>query len=281
MLKNRIFKLFILLLVSAGLYYLVTETEIPSEEETTKQEESYEGKNNSKKKEEGKQKKASAGKKTDMKKAKAGQKKVSASKKSAIKKASEKQKKAYANKKASIKKVKAKQKKAPASKPQKKSDKKQAAKSTEKKLSNKETMHLLSDSLVSSSSGYFEAKGADSVSVFAEKRKNLIGMKTGSWYNLWGNNVGNCSYNMSRLKKHGTKLNMKAGMEDGGTGTATIEFYMDKSNDGSPDYSYELDASLAPVDISVDIKNVKSMEIQITNHSGDPNTIALYGMSLS
>ncbi len=36
MLKNRIFKLFILLLVSAGLYYLVTETESPSKDETRK-----------------------------------------------------------------------------------------------------------------------------------------------------------------------------------------------------------------------------------------------------
>ncbi len=105
------------------------------------------------------------GKITQNRKKRGNKRKPPRTKKTDIKKAKAEQKKGSESKKAGEK-----QKKASASKQKKKANKKQAAKTTEKKLSNKETMELLSASLVSNSSGYFEAKGADSVSVFAEKR---------------------------------------------------------------------------------------------------------------
>lgn len=228
MLKNRLFKLFLFMLVSVGIFYLLTDMKSSSEGET-------------------KQKEHHA-------------KQVSSKEMESTKSDAKNTKKKLNSKIKPNSKVKS---------------------HTKEKLNSKGVIALLSDSLVSNSDGYFEVKGEDSVSVFSKKRNHVIGMRTGSWYNLWGHDTGNCTYNMSRLKKHGTKLNMKAGLEDGGSGTATVEFYMDKSTDESPDYKYELDAGMTPVSISVSIKHVKSMTIQITNHSGDQNTIALYGMSLS
>ena len=257
MLKNHLFRLLVIVLVSAGVFYLFTDKE-GTREEDSKQQQNYSEQKNPKQ---------------SKKAARKTEKKKKAEIREAKKKEAARQEKLAAQK--AKRKEEARKKKLAAQK----AKRKEAVR--KKKPNSREVAALLSDSLVSSSDGYFEAKGNDTVSVFSEERRDLVGMKTSCWYNMWGNNVGNCTYNVSRLKKHGGILCMKAGMEDGGSGTATVEFYMDKPTDADPDYTYELDAGLKPVEISVDIGNADSLTIQITNHSGDSNTIALYGMSLS
>lgn len=149
------------------------------------------------------------------------------------------------------------------------------------KLNSRKINSILSDSLISGSDGYFEVTENNPVRVFAEDRKSGFGMKTLSWYNLWGNSAGTCTYNMSKLKKHGKTLHMRAGLEDGGSGTVTVEFYMDKTTDESPDYTFEINAETVPEKIEIDIENVNSMTIRMDNKSANRNNIVFYGMSLS
>lgn len=140
----------------------------------------------------------------------------------------------------------------------------------------------MSDSLVTASSGYFEVIKSEPVRVFAEDITNGFGMQTLASYNLWGHNVGECTYSMAKMKKCGGKvLHMHAGLEDGGSGTVKVEVFMDKTTDKSPDYTFEINAETVPGQMDIDIANASSMTIRVDNQSGSSNNVVFYGMSLS
>lgn len=140
----------------------------------------------------------------------------------------------------------------------------------------------MSDSLVNNSGSCFEVTKSGTVRVFAQDITNEFGMKTLSFYNILGHSVGECTYNLAKLKKYrGKTLHMYIGLEDRGSGTVTAEFFINKTTDKSPDYTFEINAETAPEKINIIITNVTSMTIRVDNKSGDPNNVVFYGISLS
>lgn len=144
----------------------------------------------------------------------------------------------------------------------------------------KEIMKILSKSIVSDCSSYAEYLGSDSISVFAEDRRNCFSINTAVSYNLWGNNVKTIKFNIKELNKF-NKLNLKIGGETKSNGSMTAEFFVDESFDKKSTKVHKFDASEEPKKVSINIKNAKSFGIRITNHSNNMNNIVFFGFSVT
>ena len=161
-------------------------------------------------------------------------------------------------------------------------ERKEKAAAKKENLNSGKISSILSDSLVTASSGYFEVSKSEPVRVFAEDITNGFGMRTLASYNLWGHNAGECTYSVAKLKKYGgNALHMYAGLEDGGSGTVNVEVFLDKTTDETPDYTFEINAETVPGQMDIDITNASSMTIRVDNQSGNSNNIVFYKMSLS
>lgn len=138
----------------------------------------------------------------------------------------------------------------------------------------REVLQLISDSVVTNSEGY-EVTFGDAYNVFAEQTSDVFSFRTLVWYNMWGHNIQDVCFNAQKLTALGDIFCFKAGLEDGGSGTVTLSIYLDGDTE-NPAYQYTLDASLPPVDVSVDIRDASSMKIVVENHAGDQNRIVCY-----
>lgn len=139
-------------------------------------------------------------------------------------------------------------------------------------------MEVLSNSLVSDSGKFESYLGNESISVFAENRYNCFSFETAVSYNLWNNNIQNAIFNISDLNEI-TNLNFKIGGETGSSGSMTVEIFLDKTFDENADYTYEIEASAIPIDVSINIDGITSLGIQVTNKSNNINTIVFFDFS--
>lgn len=265
--KNVLFKVMLALIIILGVIYLLFEKgDAASDKSDKKESVAAESASESRKKGKG------DGKKNSEKNVAAKTKEEASAKAKKERIDKEKKEKEKAEREKAAKEKKEKEKKA----------REKAAKKRKEKLNSGKISSILSDSLVTASSGYFEVTKSESVRVFAEDITNGFGMQTLASYNLWGNNVGECTYSMAKLKKYGGKiLHIYTGLEDGGSGTVKAEIFMDKTTDENPDYTFEINAETVPGQIDIDITNAGSMTIRVNNQSGNPNNVVFYGMSLS
>lgn len=139
-------------------------------------------------------------------------------------------------------------------------------------------MEVLSNSLVSDSGKFESYLGDESISVFAENRYNCFSFETAVSYNLWNNNIQNAIFNISDLNEI-TNLNFKIGGETGSSGSMTVEIFLDKTFDENADYTYEIEASAIPINVSINIDGKTSLGIQVTNKSNNINTIVFFDFS--
>jgi len=139
-------------------------------------------------------------------------------------------------------------------------------------------MKILSNSVVSDSGTYAYYIGSESISVFAEECYNCFSINTAVSYNLWGGNVQNVVFNISKLNEF-NELHFNIGGETGSSGTMGVEIFIDKSFDDSADYIYELDASAIPIDAKINIANATSLGIKVTNYSNNVNRLVFYNFS--
>ncbi|MGN0338587.1 MAG: NPCBM/NEW2 domain-containing protein [Lachnospiraceae bacterium] len=147
------------------------------------------------------------------------------------------------------------------------------------KIKGEKALQLLSDSKVTSSSGYDEHFG-DSVNVFAEDQSHCIGFRTAVSYNLWGNNVQQAVYSTAKIKKKGgKKLIFDIGAASGGNGSVTFAVYTDSSE--KPVYVTTLNTEEEPQHVSVDIENAGSIKIVVNNQSSHENEIILFNLCIS
>lgn len=141
-----------------------------------------------------------------------------------------------------------------------------------------EIMKILSDSVVSSSGGYSQYLGADSVSVFAEDRYNCFVINTAVSYNAWNNNIREITFNISELNEINI-LNIEIGGETGSRGSVKIEFFVDNQFDTIPNYTYELDTAFTPIHASINIEDATLLGIRVTNYANNENRIVFFDFS--
>lgn len=276
--KNVLFKVMLALIIILGVIYLLFEKGDAASDKPDKKE-SVAAESTTKSHKKGKEDdKKNSEKTVDAKTKEKEGASAKAKKEKAAKEKKEKEKETRAK---AEKEKKEKEARAKAEKERKeKAAKEKAAK--KENLNSGKISSILSDSLVTASNGYFEVTKREPVRVFAEDITNGFGMQTLASYNLWGHNVGECTYNVAKLKKCGGKvLHMYAGLENGGSGTVKVEVFMDKTTDKSPDYTFEINAETVPGQMDIDIANAGSMTIRVDNQSGSSNNVAFYGMSLS
>ena len=136
-------------------------------------------------------------------------------------------------------------------------------------------MRVLSESVVATNGGFKTYLGDESVSVFARDQYNCFSVDTSVWYNMWGNNIKSVTFNVTDLNEIDT-LNFKAGGRTGSRGGMTVDIYVDRPVEGDADYTYDLEASDIPVDISIEIKGATSLSFLVTNHASIENTLVFY-----
>ncbi len=141
-----------------------------------------------------------------------------------------------------------------------------------------EIMKILSNSIVSDTGAYEDYLGAESISVFAEDRYNCFSISTAVSYNLWGHEVQSVIFNISDINELDT-LNFDVGGETGSSGSMKVEIFVDKTFDDIADYTYELEASSIPTNISINIKNATSLSIRVTNCSNNQNKLVFFNFS--
>lgn len=151
--------------------------------------------------------------------------------------------------------------------------------SYEKVYSSEEIMRILDQYIVSDSGAYEAHLGSNSISVFAEDRYNCFSINTLVSYNLWGHNVQEVKFNISHLNDIDF-LVFKVGGQTGASGSVCVEIYIDKDIGDSPDYTYNIEASGIPIEVTpIDITNATSMAIRVTNNSGKQNRIVFFDFS--
>ena len=136
-------------------------------------------------------------------------------------------------------------------------------------------MKELSESVVATTGGFKTYLGDESVSVFARDYYNAFSIHTLVWYNMWGDNVQSVTFNVTDLNEN-NELNFKVGGRTGSKGGMTLGIYVDRPVEGDADYTYDLEASDIPTDISIEIRNVTSMSFQVSNHAGNENTLVFF-----
>ena len=144
-----------------------------------------------------------------------------------------------------------------------------------KTYSGEDIMRALSESVVATSGGFKTYLGDESVSVFARDYYNAFSIDTLVWYNMWGDNVQSVTFNVTDLNENDA-LNFKIGGRTGSKGGMTLGIFVDRPIEGDADYSYDLEASDIPKDVSIDIQNATSLSFLVTNHAGNENTLVFY-----
>ena len=125
------------------------------------------------------------------------------------------------------------------------------------------------------SEGFRTYLGDESVSVFARDYYNAFSIDTLVWYNMWGDNVQSVTFNVTDLNENDT-LNFKVGGRTGSKGGMTLDIYVDRPIEGDADYTYDLEASDIPKEVSIEIKDAMSLSFRVTNHAGNGNTLVFY-----
>ena len=144
-----------------------------------------------------------------------------------------------------------------------------------KTYSGEDIVRELSESVVATTGGFKTYLGDESVSVFARDYYNAFSIHTLVWYNMWGDNVQSVTFNVTDLNEN-ESLNFKIGGRTGSKGGMTLSIYVDRPIEGDADYSYDLEASDIPRDVSIDIMNATSLSFLVTNHAGNENTLVFY-----
>ena len=143
-------------------------------------------------------------------------------------------------------------------------------------VGSKDIMQILSASVLSQSGTYKAYLGSDSINAFAEDQHNAFSINTAASYNMWGGGVQNVSFKISDFTFD--TLSFTICGETGTSGSVTIDVYLDRSvEDGSPDYSFNLDDAPYPVNAVIDVSGKTTLAFKITNHAGHENRIVFYG----
>ena len=139
-------------------------------------------------------------------------------------------------------------------------------------------MEILSESVASDSGTYENYLGSKSISVFAEEQHNCFSINTAVSYNMWGGNVQDVVFNISKLKEIGT-LNFKIGGETGSNGSMVVDIFVGQAIGDYPDYTYEVEAAAEPIEASIDITSANSLGIRVTNNSSNENRLVFFDFS--
>mgnify|MGYP001624053914 FL=1 len=139
-------------------------------------------------------------------------------------------------------------------------------------------MEILSQSVASDSGTYANYLGSKSISVFAEEQHNCFSINTAVSYNMWGGNIQDVVFNISELNEIGT-LNFKIGGETGSDGSMVVDIFVGQAIGDYPDYTYEIEASAEPIEVSIDITGANSLGIRVTNCSSNENRLVFFDFS--
>lgn len=150
-----------------------------------------------------------------------------------------------------------------------------------KVYSGEEIMRILDEYIVSDSGAYKAYLGSDSISVFAEEIFNCFSIQTLVSYNMWGHNVQDVKFNITRLREI-EYLVFKIGGQTGAKGNMCVEIFIDQDVGDSPDYTYNIEASGIPIEVTpINITNATSIAIRVTNNSGNENRIVFFDFAES
>ena len=145
--------------------------------------------------------------------------------------------------------------------------------------SSKEIMNILSSSIVTDSGTLRTHINGETISVFAKDRTDCFSMNTAVSYNLWGGNVQEVVFNISDLSNKFPTLYFYVGGETGTKGVMVVEFFLDKTFEETPDYTFSFECSDIPDLHSLKIDGKTSMSIRVTNTSGNVNRVVFFDFS--